>query len=126
MIVFGGQHFLSAQFVATLIPSWIPGHLFWVCFTGAGFIVAGLAIVAERLGRLAATWLGIMFLLWVALLHAPRVVAALHNGNEWNSTFVALSLCGASFIVARTLTANSSTSSTRTTAAIPLKTVSGE
>jgi uncharacterized membrane protein len=103
MIVFGGQHFLAAQFVATLVPSWIPVPLFWVYLTGLGFIAAGLAILAERLGRLAATWLGIMFLLWVALLHAPRVVTALHNGNEWNSAFVALALCGASLIVARTL-----------------------
>jgi hypothetical protein len=26
-----------------------------------------------------------MFFLWVVLVHAPRVAAAPHNGNEWNS-----------------------------------------
>ena len=40
MIVFGAQHFMYAAFIATLIPAWIPFHLFWVYFTGAGFIVA--------------------------------------------------------------------------------------
>lgn len=103
MIVFGIQHFQYAQFIATLVTSWIPGHLFWVYFTGVAMIVTGLAILAEKLGRLAATWLGIMFLLWVLVLHAPRVAAARHNGDEWNSAFVALAFSGASFIVARTL-----------------------
>ena len=102
MIVFGYQHFLYAQFIATLVTSWIPAHQFWVYFTGVGMIVAALAILVEKGGRLAATWLGIMFLLWVIVLHAPRV-AARHSKDEWNSAFVALAFSGASFIVARTL-----------------------
>jgi uncharacterized membrane protein YphA (DoxX/SURF4 family) len=109
MIVFGVQHFLYAGFINTLIPSWIPAHWFWVYFTGVGMILVGLALIVGMLGRLAATWLGIMFLLWTVLLHAPRVVAALHNGDEWNSAFVALAFSGASFIVARTLRVNAAT-----------------
>ena len=109
MIVFGVQHFLYAAFIATLIPSWIPAHLFCVYFTGTGMIVVGLAIIVKVLGRLAATWLGIMFLLWVVVLHVPRAAAALHNGDEWNSAFVALAFSGASFIVAQTLRDSSST-----------------
>ena len=108
MIVFGIQHFLYAGFIATLIPSWIPAHLFWVYLTGAGMIVVGLAIIVKVLGQLAATWLGIMFLLWFVLLHVPRAVAAGHNGDEWNSAFVALAFSGASFVVARTLRNNPS------------------
>ena len=29
MAVFGIQHFMYARFVAALVPSWIPGPLFW-------------------------------------------------------------------------------------------------
>jgi hypothetical protein len=101
MIIFGLQHFEYARFIATLIPAWIPGHMFWVYFTAMAFILAALAILAERLGRLASTWLGIMFRLWTVLLHIPRVIA-LRHGDGWNSAFVALAMCGASFIVART------------------------
>jgi len=108
-IVFGIQHFMYAEFIATLVTSWIPAHLFWVHFTGVGMIVVGLAVITGILGQLAATWLGIMFLLWVLVLHAPRVAAALHNGDEWNSMVVALAFSGASFIVARTLRDNTST-----------------
>lgn len=103
MIVFGIQHFMYADFIATLVTPWIPVHLFWVYFTGVGMIIVGLAMITGILGQLACTWLGIMFLLWVLVLHAPRVAAARHNGDEWNSMVVALAFSGASFILAQTL-----------------------
>jgi len=100
MIIFGVQHFQFAPVIAGLIPSRIPGHLFWAYFTGVAFIAAALSIMIGKLGRLGATLLGIMFLLWVVVLHAPRVLASLHNGDEWSSAFVALAMSGGAFIVA--------------------------
>ncbi len=100
LIVFGIQHFMYARFIATLITPWIPGHLFWAYFVGVAFIAACLAIVSGKLARLAATLLGTMFFLWVVVLHAPRVAAALHNGNEWTSMFVALAMSGGALVVA--------------------------
>jgi hypothetical protein len=44
-----------------------------------------------------------MFLLWVFLLHLPRVAAAPHNGNEWTSLFVALAMSGGALLIAETL-----------------------
>jgi uncharacterized membrane protein YphA (DoxX/SURF4 family) len=100
MIIFGVQHFMYAPFIATLEPAWIPAHLFFVYFTGAGFIAAGLALAANFLARPGARGLGLMFFLWTILLHAPRVHAKPHNGDEWSSLFVAMALAGASFILA--------------------------
>jgi uncharacterized membrane protein len=100
MVVFGIQHFMYAAFIATLIPSWIPAHLFWVYLTGAGFIAAAFTIAIRKFAWLGATLLGLMFLLWTLLLHAPRVARALHNGDEWASLFVALASAGASFVIA--------------------------
>jgi uncharacterized membrane protein YphA (DoxX/SURF4 family) len=100
LLVFGIQHLMYGAFVATLIPKWIPGHLFWAYFVGVAFITAALAIVSGKLARLAATLLGTMFFLWVVILHAPRVVAALHNANEWTSMFVALAMSGGAWVVA--------------------------
>ncbi|HKC10867.1 MAG TPA: hypothetical protein VKI41_02290, partial [Vicinamibacteria bacterium] len=94
MAVFGVQHFMYATFVATLIPNWIPGHLFWIYATGVAFIAASVSIVTGKKARLSASLLGLMLLLWFVLLHAPRVAATLHNGNEWNSALVALALGG--------------------------------
>jgi uncharacterized membrane protein YphA (DoxX/SURF4 family) len=100
MIVFGAQHFMYAGFIATLIPAWIPVHLFWVYLTGTGMIVAGLSVATGILAPLASIGLGIMFLLWFLLLHAPRVVAHPRNGDEWTSAFVALAVSGGSFLLA--------------------------
>jgi hypothetical protein len=41
-----------------------------------------------------------MFLLWVLVLHAPRVAASPRNGDEVTSLLVALAMGGASFILA--------------------------
>jgi uncharacterized membrane protein YphA (DoxX/SURF4 family) len=100
MVIFGIQHFMYAPFIAYLIPSWIPGHMFFAYFTGVAFIAAGVSIVIGKYAPLAATLLGIMFLLWAVLLHAPRVAAHLRNGDEWSSAWVALAMCGSSFVIA--------------------------
>jgi uncharacterized membrane protein YphA (DoxX/SURF4 family) len=100
MLVFGWQHFKYAEFIASLIPTWIPGHLFWDYFFGWALIAAGVAIIIKVQGRLGAALLGFMFLLWVVVLHAPRSITAFNNGDEWASLFVALGLSGGSFVIA--------------------------
>lgn len=114
-IVFGIDHFVFFRFVASLIPFYIPWHEFWTAFTGAGFIATGLAFIASGfspafrwLARLAGFMLGVMFGLWFLLLHAPRVLGLLavpdkiapRDPNEWSSAFIALAICGGSWICA--------------------------
>jgi len=100
MVIFGIQHFLYASFIASLIPMWMPAHLFLAFATGTALIAAGLAIGSHIFSRLASTLLGVMFLLWFLLLHTPRVIAQPHNGDELTSAFVALAFSGASFLLA--------------------------
>jgi uncharacterized membrane protein len=107
LVIFGWQHFLYATFLASLVPAWLPAHLFWIYFTGAGMVAAGLGIVFNVLGALSAGGLALMFGLWVLVLHGPRVLAQPHNGDEIASLFVALAFCGASLIIAGALPASS-------------------
>ncbi len=44
ILIFGIQHFMYAEFIATLITSWIPFKLFWTYLTGIGMIAVALAI----------------------------------------------------------------------------------
>jgi uncharacterized membrane protein YphA (DoxX/SURF4 family) len=99
LIVFGIQHFQYAAFIATLIPNWIPAHLFWAYFVGVAFFGASLSIVSRIQVRLATGLLGLMFLLWVLILHIPRAVTAAHGSNEWTSLFVALAMAGGALIL---------------------------
>jgi uncharacterized membrane protein len=100
LLVFGYDHLPIAQFIASLVPAWMPWHLFWAYFTACGFLAAGLSIVTNIQVRLSASLLGLMFFLWVVLLHGPRVAAHPHKEGEWNSLFVALAMSGIAFALA--------------------------
>ncbi len=105
-LVFGLDHLLYPSYVATQIPSWIPGSgLFWASFTAVAFIAAGGSIAIRRMDFVASFLLGTMFLLWLLILHIPRALhgTMIHDPNlpnEWSSAFVAMGKSGISFITA--------------------------
>lgn len=101
MLVFGALHLVYHDFVATLVPEWIPWRLAWAYVTGLAFIAAGLAIALRIRDRLASTALGAMFGLWVVIVHAPRVAGAPANQDEWTSLIIALAMCGGAWAVGR-------------------------
>ena len=107
-IVFGIDHYLVFGFIVSLVPSWIPGGgWFWANFTAISFIAAGVSIAVRKMDRWASFMLGLMFLLWFLVLHAPRVASypRVLNPNEWSSAFIALGICGGSWILAWSLLA---------------------
>jgi uncharacterized membrane protein YphA (DoxX/SURF4 family) len=113
-VVFGIDHYLVFKLIVSLIPHWIPGGgWFWTHVTAIALVAAGLSIALKWMDRLAAIMLGVMFLLWFLLLHGPRVLSypRSHDPDEWSSAFIALAVCGGSWILAATLTKG--TSSTR-------------
>jgi uncharacterized membrane protein YphA (DoxX/SURF4 family) len=78
----------------------MPGRLFWAYFVGVAFFAAAAGILYERTSRPAAILLGVMFFLFVVLLHVPRIAAHSREGNEWTSGFVALAMCGYACVLA--------------------------
>jgi uncharacterized membrane protein len=100
LVVFGVQHFIYGGFVATLVPAFMPGRLFWAYFVGVAFFAAAVGILYKMMARPAATMLGVMFFLFVVLLHIPRIIGNSSNGNEWTSGFVALAMCGGAWVLA--------------------------
>jgi uncharacterized membrane protein len=100
LIIFGILHFKYAFFISNIIPKWIPARVFFANFVGLCFICAALAIASGIRARLAGYMLAAMFVLWVAILHAPRLAAATHNGNEWTSMFIAVGMAGCSLAAA--------------------------
>jgi uncharacterized membrane protein len=104
VIVFGIDHYLYTAGIATLVPAWIPGHIFWTYFAGTALIASGVAMIARVKARLAATLLGVMILIWVLILHIPRAVANPGPlGQEWTSAFEALAKSGVALILGETL-----------------------
>jgi uncharacterized membrane protein len=102
LLVGGIQHFVYRGFVATLVPSWVPGHMFWTFFTGVALIAGGLGILFRPTARLAATMAALMIFSWVLLLHIPRALAVPHEPGETAGVFEALALSGVALLVAGT------------------------
>jgi uncharacterized membrane protein YphA (DoxX/SURF4 family) len=102
LLACGAQHFVYADFVGTLVPSWIPGHRFWTYMTGVALIAGGAGILVPRARRLAATLSSLMIFLWVLLLHIPRAVAGPAHAFETAGVFEALAISGIALMIAAT------------------------
>jgi uncharacterized membrane protein len=102
MILAGVQHFVYTQFVASLVPAWIPGPLFWAYFAGVALLAGGAGLLLTKTARLAAVLSGVMIFLWVVLLHVPRALAAgpAQRRNEWTAVFEALAFSGIALVIA--------------------------
>jgi uncharacterized membrane protein (UPF0136 family) len=102
IISFGIDHFLFAREASDYIPSWIPGHLFWMYFTGSALLGSGIAIILKIRPGLFAALLGGMIFVWFIILHVPRVIASpsAYIGSEVTSAFIALAYGGIAFVIA--------------------------
>ena len=102
LILCGILHFIYVDFVASLVPGWIPGPIFWTYFAGVALIAGGVGICVRSTSQLAAALSGLMIFLWVLMLHIPRAAADLHNSNETTAVFEALACSGTAFLVVAT------------------------
>lgn len=68
---FGTEHFTFAPVIASMVPAFIPWHLFWAYFVGTCLIAGALSLVTGIQTRLAATLLALNFFLFVVLMDVP-------------------------------------------------------
>jgi uncharacterized membrane protein len=79
MAVFGADHFVTAKFVASIVPSFIPWHLFWAYFVGVALIAGALSLATTIQSRLAAASFALMFLIFELTMHIPNLIAVPHS-----------------------------------------------
>jgi uncharacterized membrane protein len=97
----GIQHFVFADFVKFLIPSWIPFPVFWTYAAGVALILTGLALITGLKRQLISRWAAMMIFSWVIVLHIPRALED-NNQNEWTAVFEALAFSALLFMVSKT------------------------
>lgn len=100
LVIFGSQHLAMGRAVMVLVPAWMPGHLFWTYLVGCALFAAALSILLKRQIWLSATLLGIMFVLFEATLHIPRIVAAPRDRFTWVIALRDLSFAAGAFALA--------------------------
>ena len=76
LAIFGAEHLSSPQGMLTLVPSYMPGRMFWVYFVGLALIAASLSIATKRQVRWSGLLFGLMMFLFVAMLHLPGAIKA--------------------------------------------------
>ena len=98
----GVTHFPYAKYVASLIPPWIPAHMFWTYFAAIALIAGGVGVLIPGAARLAATLSGIMLFSWVFLVHIPLAINT-HTVSEVSRSFQALQDSAVAFMLAGTV-----------------------
>lgn len=102
-LVFGIQHFMYADFVAGLVPSYFPARLFFAYFTGAAMFAAGVSLIVNIKSRLAATLLGVMLLMFVLLIHVPKLASDPAVMMTWTRALQDVAIASAAFMLAGAL-----------------------
>ena len=100
LALFGAEHLVAAESIKQIVPPWMPGRLFWTYFVGVALIAAALSIVLTKYIPLTARLVGVMFFLFVLMIHLPSVAANPKNRILWAIAFRDLSFAGAAWCLA--------------------------
>jgi uncharacterized membrane protein len=74
--IFGLMHFTAGEEMTAMVP--FPGAILWIYFTGGALVLASISILTKKQDTLASMLLGIMLILFVAIVHIP----ALMDGDQ--------------------------------------------
>lgn len=101
LVLCGIQHFIHVAFVASLVPAWIPGALFWTYFAGVALMAGGLGLLVPATARPAGMVSGTMIFSWVFLVHVPRAVGTFpETTGETTAVFEAVAMSGIAWLAA--------------------------
>jgi uncharacterized membrane protein len=103
LAVFGTEHFTATKIIAGMVPSWIPGHIFWALLVGTCLIAAALSIATRKYAWLASALAGVMIFLFVLLIHIPETAASPRSHILWVVGFRDSAFAGGAFALASSL-----------------------
>jgi len=94
LAVFAPEHFGGPMHVSDIVPSWMPARWFWAPFVGCALLAAAASLFARKFELVSTALLGLMFFLFVCMLHIPALLASPGNRFVWayalrDSTFCA-------------------------------------
>ena len=98
--VFGLLHFMSASAMAGLVPSWLPGGVFWVYLTGVAMLAASIALLANKLVMQAGMGLAALLAVYILTIHLPGVFSPEHMQMAMGSLLKDLAMLGGALTLA--------------------------
>jgi uncharacterized membrane protein len=100
LAVFATEHFRGPRFIQNMVPSWMPAHLFWAYFVGCALLAAATSLTVRKFVRLSSTLLGLMFFLFVCMIHIPNALAHPKDRFAWAVALRDLSFAGGAWALA--------------------------
>ena len=94
--VFGIMHLMMGAIMAGMVPSFIPGGVLWVYLTGIAMIAAPVAILMNKMAKLASFLLGVMLLIFALSIHLVAVLGG--DKMSMGNLLKDLALAGAAFM----------------------------
>jgi hypothetical protein len=100
LIAFGLSHFVYLNMTAPLVPSWLPGPVFWAYLTGSIYLMTGLAIDCGLRVRAAALLAAVQILLITVLVWGPMLLSGPMTAMHWQEAIVSWALTAGAFVLA--------------------------
>ena len=72
--IFGVMHFMNGSEMAGMVPSFIPGGVFWVYLVGVCLLAACVSIIIEKYTKIACLLLALLLIIFVLTMHLPGVL----------------------------------------------------
>jgi uncharacterized membrane protein len=92
------MHLMMANNMAGMVPSWVPGGVFWVYVIGMALVAAAISIIAKKQIYLASVLLAVLLGVFVMTIHLP----ALLGGDQMamGGMLKDISLAGGALLIA--------------------------
>jgi uncharacterized membrane protein len=100
LAVFATEHFRGAEAMQNMVPSWMPAHLFWAYFVGCALLAAATSLTVRKFVRLSSTLLGLMFFLFVGMIHIENALAHPNDRFAWTVALRDLCFAGGAWALA--------------------------
>ena len=98
--MFGTDHLCSPGPIKDIVPSWVPAHLFVTYFVGCALLAAATSLTLRKYVRLSFTLFGVMFFLFVCMMHIPNALADPKDRFAWEIVLRDITYSGAGFALA--------------------------
>jgi putative oxidoreductase len=96
--MFGMMHIMMASNMTGMVPSWVPGGVFWVYVTGMALVAAAISIIAKKQIYLASVLLAVLLGVFVMTIHLPAVLGG--DQMAMGGMLKDISLAGGALLIA--------------------------
>jgi putative oxidoreductase len=105
---FGAMHLKNAADMSPLVPTFLPGGVFWIYLTGLAQLAFAASVIIGKFDKLAALLCALMLFIFVATLHFPSLSHLEMSKLAMNNLLKDIGLMGGSLMYANRFSVDNS------------------